>query len=277
VWDALPEKPRGKLPRHEDHIYALAFRGDGRELVSYTIHDNKALLRRGEHSALWDLPTGRRLRPLLNDLRPEVNRLAVSPDGKALLLGCRDHTARLWDLETDKPIGELLPHGSSVAAVAFAPDGRRFLTGCRDGLVRLWDTAERRPLLREPLRHPREVTAVAFSPDGGMILVADQEGTARFWDVASGQPLGVPLRHADAILSLAFHPDGRRVVTAGQDRHVRQWQVPQPPADGSAERLRLWVEVLTGLELDEAGALHTLSREATAERRRSLEGLGGPP
>jgi hypothetical protein len=46
---------------------------------------------------------------------------------------------------------------------------------------------------------------------------------------------------------------------------------------GDADRLRLWVEVLTGLELDADGVAGPLDGPTWQERRKRLDELGGPP
>src|SRR5207248_2203811 len=51
---------------------------------------------------------------------------------------------------------------------------------------------------------------------------------------------------------------------------------PAPLAD-DAERIRLWVEIITGMQMDAAGALHALDAESWHERRRQLKKLGGSP
>jgi WD40 repeat protein len=132
------------------------------------------------------MQTGQLVRSLSDQPAAEVNRAAWTEDGRLLLLGCGDRTARLLDVGTNKPVGEPLVHASSVTAVAFSADGQRFLTGCRDGTLRLWDTKRQAPLT-EPMRHSREVMACAFSKDGGLILAADLDGVARFWDAGSAQ------------------------------------------------------------------------------------------
>jgi WD40 repeat protein len=274
LWDADTGNLVRRTGEHLNLLDAVAFRPDGATLLTYSSLTANPLSFWKERAGLWDVKTGRRLRSLLRELAPEVNRLALHPDGRTLLLGCRDGTARFWDLETNRPEGEPLRHAGSVTAVAFGPDAARFLTGCRDGTLRQWDTATRRPL-GEPVRHPREVSAAVFSPTGETILAGDLEGTARFWDCASGQQLGIPLRHAGAIIAVAFHPDGRRVVTAGMDHRVRQWRVPPPPVPGSPERIRRWVEGLTGLEMDDAGVVHRLAPEVLAERLQEEGGRSG--
>ena len=55
--------------------------------------------------------------------------VAFSPDGKTVLTGSCDKTARLWDAATGQPIGQPLAHQGAVGAVAFSPDGKTVLTG----------------------------------------------------------------------------------------------------------------------------------------------------
>src|SRR5262249_25929636 len=67
-----------------------------------------------------------------------VRAAAFSPDGKTVLTGSQDNTARLWQAATGKPLGEALRHQGWVVAVAFSPDGKLALTGGADETARLW-------------------------------------------------------------------------------------------------------------------------------------------
>jgi hypothetical protein len=73
----------------------------------------------------------------------------------------------------------------------------------------------------------------------------------------------------------AFSPDGRQFITAWSNP-VKVWDVPAP-LEGEAERIRLWVEVTTGLEVDAGGAVVELDAKAWQERQERLQKLGGPP
>jgi WD40 repeat protein len=127
-----------------------------------------------------------------------------------------------------------------------------------------------------PLAHQGSVNAVAYSPDGRMVLTGGYDRTVRFWETATGRPIGPPLLHDDSVADAVFSPDGQLVLTGSFDRTARIWRVPSTVA-GSPERIRVWIEVITGLELDEEAVIRFLDAPAWQERRQRLQELGGPP
>ncbi|HKQ75601.1 MAG TPA: AAA-like domain-containing protein, partial [Blastocatellia bacterium] len=122
----------------------------------------------------------------------DVYAVAYSPDGKRVLTGSDDGTARQWDAQTGQPIGEPLRHASPVSAVAYSSDGKRVLTGSEDGTARQWD-AQTGQWIGEPLRPGGSVSAVAYNSDGKRVLTVSGDGTARQWDAQTGRPIGEPL------------------------------------------------------------------------------------
>jgi WD40 repeat protein len=138
-----------------------------------------------------------------------------------------DHTVRLWDIASHKPLGgPLTGHSGMVSSVAFSPDGKTLASASKDQTVRLWDVANRQPL-GEPLKgHSEPVSSVAFSPDGKTLASGSLDKTVRLWDVSSQRPLGEPLigDNTNGILSVAFSPDGKTLASGGTDA-VQLWGV----------------------------------------------------
>ena len=146
----------------------------------------------GRHVALAELAAWRRQHVELKQVfshGDSVVSVAFSPDGKTIVTGSGDKTARLWDAATGRSLGLPMEHSDIVRCVAFSPDGKTILTGSADKSARLWDAATGQPI-GQPLAHSAYVISVAFSPDGKTILTGSQDRTARLWDAATGQPVG---------------------------------------------------------------------------------------
>jgi WD40 repeat protein/serine/threonine protein kinase len=148
-----------------------------------------------------------------------VQEVAFSPDGRTILTGCEDQTARLWEAGTGRPIGAPLPQGGELVAAAFSSDGETILTasqvankGSVRGETRLWEVATGRPL-GPALTHPCRVSAAALSPDGKLVLTGCQDHTARLWETATGRPVGAPLPHPGPVQAVAFSPNGQSILT----------------------------------------------------------------
>jgi hypothetical protein len=90
-----------------------------------------------------------------------IAAVAFSPDGKRVLTGSWDKTARLWEAATGKPVATFTGHTGPIWAVAFSPDGQRVLTGSADNRARLWEVFSSAQALVEVVKAsvPRCLTA----------------------------------------------------------------------------------------------------------------------
>src|SRR5258707_830333 len=83
---------------------------------------------------------------------------------------------------------------------------------------------------------------------------------------------GKPLVHQGAVRSVAYSADGKTALTGSDDHHARLWSVPSP-ARGDVDRIQLWIQVLTGIELDPQGDYRVLDAAIWRERRERLAQL----
>lgn len=177
---------------------------------------------RGFEWYYWQRQAHLDLKTLRGHLAPVV-AVACSPDGRRIVTGSFDHTARIWDADEGTELLVLRGHRREVRAVAFSPDGRRVVTGSADRTARVWDVATGREQSRLE-GHTGWVTSVAFSPDDRRIVTGSLDGTVRLWDADTGQPLPLPvLDLGNWVWTVAFSNDGRWVLTGSGDETARLW------------------------------------------------------
>ncbi|HVK68573.1 MAG TPA: protein kinase [Polyangium sp.] len=186
-----------------------------------------------EWSALarWALHSG--VAPVVLGQPGGITYASYGPDGKRIVTGSHDHTARVWNADgTGEPL-VLRGHEDIVHFAAWSPDGKHIVTASADKTVRVWNadgTGE--PLVLRG--HEGKVDSAAWSPDGKRIVSGSYDKTARVWNVdGTGEPL-IFRGHGDTIHSAAWSPDGKRIVTASWDKTVRVWN-----ADGTGKPLIL--------------------------------------
>lgn len=122
--------------------------------------------------------------------RKSINSVAISRDGRFVVTGSDDKTARIWDLQT------------GLTVQTFGDKGQG---------------------------HAKRIQSVAISTDGRFVITGSSDKTARVWEVQTGQTVqtfgGEGLGHVDAINSVAISRDSRYVVTGSDDRTARMWDV----------------------------------------------------
>ena len=146
---------------------------------------------------------------------------SYSADGKRIVTGSWDKTAKVWDANTGQELMTLKGHEGGVISASYNPDGQRIVTGNSDQTAKVWDAKTGKELLTLK-GHEDEVRSAAYSADGQRIVTASFDKTAKVWDADTGQEL-MTLGHDDRVWSAAYSADGSRIVTASGDPTAKVW------------------------------------------------------
>lgn len=155
-----------------------------------------------------------------------VQAVTISPDGKWILTGAEDNTAKLIDFKTGEVLTTFEGHTNLLRSVDFSPDSKRIITGSVDGTARVWDTKTGGELLR--VVHPGHVRCVDWSPDKKSFVTAGDSYTAIVWDAETGEKkltLECKSDYWDFFTSARFSPDNKRIVTGDSDGKIVVWDV----------------------------------------------------
>jgi hypothetical protein len=167
-----------------------------------------------------------------------VASASYSPDGKFIVTGSWDNSAKIWDAATGRAVRKLTGgHTLYINSAVFSRDGAQVLTASDDKTARLWDATTGKPLPIIFKGHTDRVRSAVFSPDGALVLTGSNDHTARIWDAKTGKLVrtlgGQGQGHEWAVLSARFSADGASVVTASEDNTVRIWNA------GTGEMVRV--------------------------------------
>ncbi len=193
--------------------------------------DSTAIVTAGDDHTARFFENGQNLVSLLGHKRAVLDA-TFSPDGRKVLTGSRDGTARLWD-----PYGEPVPdkvanygEPGGVTSVAVEGTGNLLAVGGRDGAVHVLSLNG--SLISTPLSSGSPIVSVAWAR-GQRLLAASEDGHVRIWDDAGSSSVR-DLNHRGKITAAAISPDGALVATAGQNGVARLWRV----AGGAPRALR---------------------------------------
>lgn len=144
--------------------------------------------------------------------------IAISPDGKYVVAGGADQTARIWDFETGRTIRVFYGHNDLITGVDFSPDGKYIVTGSYDHTARLWEVATGETV-RVFAGQSDKIENVVFSPDGRYMITAGPK-EARVWDVSTGRTVQV-ISGSD-YFRVRYSPDGKYfAIGSSSDRLIR--------------------------------------------------------
>ena len=115
----------------------------------------------------------------------DVNSVAFSSDGTAIVSGGNDETVILWKLSNNawSYNHSISPYNGNVNSVAYSPRDNTVAIGCDDRNVLLWNIDSGAILPLEG--HTDKVRSVAFNVDGNALASGSDDGKVRQWQVPS--------------------------------------------------------------------------------------------
>jgi WD40 repeat protein len=149
-----------------------------------------------------------------------VSSCGFSPDGRFIVSGSEDRSARLWNAETGKELACVRAHKGSVRAALFLPDGKTIVTGAGDASLKLWDPGLG-VVQGDLVGHTTGIVAAACSPDGRRLVSASRDRSLIVWDVASRQK--VRTLKIGEVWACDWSGDGRLIASGGGDGRLELW------------------------------------------------------
>jgi WD40 repeat protein len=178
VW-AIPS--RREIVQIDDlEVQDMAFSPDGRKFVVGGC--GEAIYHQGcvrGFVQVWDLEASPARKGAWMEPDKEVWAVDFSPDGRWVVAGSEDNTARVWEVDTGLEVARTT-HGGTVHTVAFSPDGQWVVSGSGDGTVRVWEATTGR-IVAETNYNSGGITFVTFGPDGRWVVSISGGKTMWIW------------------------------------------------------------------------------------------------
>jgi len=179
---------------------------------------------------------------------------SFSADGRRLITGSSDRTARVWDVSSGNSIAVLAgAHDNRIERVALSADGSLAATiDFVDPVAYVWEV-ETGKMLASLKGHTAGLRSIRFVGAGSRLVTASGDRSAKIWDARSGRLLFSLEGHSAPIWAAIPSPDGQRIVTVSADHSARLWDA----ADGKLVRSVL---------ADDAGALESATFTRDSDR-----------
>jgi WD40 repeat protein len=126
IWDAKTGELFNTL-EHDHAVWSLAWTSDGKKLISGSLQIR-----------IFNTATWKEIAFLEGHTRA-VFAISLSQSERLLATASNDKTARLWNLDTNLPVGPLLQHENVLYSAVLSTDGKMLVTGCKSSNAYIWD------------------------------------------------------------------------------------------------------------------------------------------
>ncbi|KAF8424595.1 WD40-repeat-containing domain protein [Tirmania nivea] len=163
--------------------------------------------------------------------------LQVHPDGKSLVTGSADKSAKSWNFEvvqeeipgTRRTTPKLklvhkrtLKMDDDILSVRYTPNGKHLAVALLDNTVRVFfaDTLKQ---LHTLYGHKLPVLNMDISSDSKLIATCSADKSVKIWGLDFGDVHKSFFAHNDSIMQVAFEREGHNFFSSSKDRLVKYW------------------------------------------------------
>jgi len=168
--------------------------------------------------------------------------LQVHPDGKSVVSGGADKTAKFWDFKIvqEQVLGttrttpklkliqsKILKVTDDILSLRFSPDAKLLAVALLDSTVKVFFTDSLK-LYLNLYGHKLPVLSMDISYDSKLIVTSSADKNIRIWGLDFGDCHKALFGHQDSILQVAFIPhnsegNGHHFFSASKDRTIKYW------------------------------------------------------
>jgi len=168
--------------------------------------------------------------------------LHVHPDGKSIVSGSADKTAKFWSFEivqeevpgTRRTTPQLrlvhtrtLKVADDILSVRFSPDGRLLAVALLDNTVKVF-FVDSLKLFLQLYGHKLPVLNMDISFDSKLIVTCSADKNVRIWGLDFGDCHKALFAHQDSVMQVAFVPhnqdgNGHHFFSASKDGFIKYW------------------------------------------------------
>ncbi|MEU7907357.1 AAA family ATPase [Actinoplanes sp. NPDC049118] len=223
--------------------YQSAWAGSPSDPMAIRFHPGGKMLMSGTltSSVAYDVAVPGRIRPLpplAGTNTSGVDELAISPDGRTMVMAGSSHTITVWDVSRpDAPVklADLADQHTPVTALAFTADGRHFLSAGDDGSVLRWATADAAHPPEQVWSDARlkDVSTICF--EAGMMLTEANDVVSLWRTTGAGPPVFHSSLPVEGLFQARLIPARSALVTTTL-KTLSFWDVTRPgkPVPASA-------------------------------------------
>jgi U3 small nucleolar RNA-associated protein 12 len=172
----------------------------------------------------------------------EIWSMQVTPDGKSLVTGSADSTAKFWDfkvvqdevLGTTRKVPKLtlnhartLKVADDILAVRISPDSRLVAVSTLDNTIKVF-FLDSLKLYLTLYGHKLPVLSISISYDSKLLVSSSADKNIRVWGLDFGDCHKTFFAHSDSILSVSFVPtnadgNGHHFFSASKDKTIKYY------------------------------------------------------